>query len=269
MNKIPCSLPILTLNAKASLERLLPRVLPFIDDVYIMDGNSTDGTQEYARSLGVRVEKQFDTDAPNQRIENFTAMRLRLWSKAKYRWLFILDADELPGPGLIDQVCQIVAKNDINTAHAFERHIVLPDERVVTHAFTYPDLYIRVFNLDSGVTLVNRALHERFVIPAHVREIPHKEGVLSGWPSLADMKVKMERYLERDLSSFAGASKARLARWGVYYNLKSFIGQSLKAIIAWTKAVFTGGVALPGAYTWLMLRYRLRMAAACLRKMFA
>ena len=53
--KIPCSVPILTLNAKAHLETLLPQVTALFDDVYILDGNSTDGTREYAASLGARV----------------------------------------------------------------------------------------------------------------------------------------------------------------------------------------------------------------------
>lgn len=265
MIKIPCSLPILTLNAKTSLERLLPVVVPFIEDVYIMDGNSTDGTVECAESFGVRVERQFDTDASNQRIENFADMRFRLWSKAKFRWLFILDADELPGPGLLDRVREIVATNDVMKVHSFERKACLPNGDVVTHAFMYPDLYIRVFNLDSGITLAKRAMHERFILPDTVREQVHQESVLSGWPLVSEMRSKINRYIPRDLEGFHGSSVWRIVRWGVVYNFKSFLGQAWRAIRAWIFYVWTGGILLPWPYTRLMLMYRLRMMLGCMR----
>ena len=45
-----------TLNEAATVERVVRGVLPFCAEVLVIDGASTDGTQEIARSAGARVE---------------------------------------------------------------------------------------------------------------------------------------------------------------------------------------------------------------------
>lgn len=253
--KIPCSVPILTLNAKVGLERLLPIIVPRIEDVYIMDGNSTDGTQEYARSLGVRVERQFDTDEPNQRITDFHAMRMRLWSKAERDWLFILDADEYPTPELIDRVAEIVAKNKPMEAHRFCRLAKLPDGRVVKHAFFYPELYIRLFNKKAGLTLAKRAAHERFIVPAGVMEIDHAEALIAPWLPAGVMWKKMMRYISLEAENIQD-TWTYLLRWIILFNLRSVIGQLLRALRAWLVALIRRETVLPWRYTFVMIGYR-------------
>lgn len=53
------SLVILTLNEIDGVQHVLPR-LPFedIDEVFAVDGGSTDGTREYMENLGIRVLQQ-------------------------------------------------------------------------------------------------------------------------------------------------------------------------------------------------------------------
>ena len=61
LTKIPASVGILTLNSAKEIPRAFESIKDF-DDIYICDGNSTDGTQDIARSFGARIVKQFDTD---------------------------------------------------------------------------------------------------------------------------------------------------------------------------------------------------------------
>lgn len=253
--KIPCSVPILTLNCTPALERMLPVLVPVIEDVYILDGNSTDDTQAYAQSLGVRIEKQFDTDEPNQRITDFYAMRMRLWSKAKTDWLFLLDADEIPTPELIERVREIVADNNPMVVHRFRRIARLPDGRIVKHAFFYPDLYIRLFNTRSGATLAKRAVHERFVLPEGIEEVDHEEALIAPWPTPQKMWEKSKRYVSMEMENIQ-PTWGYLWRWVIVYNLRSAIGQSFRVLACYWRGLMRHEIVLPWSYNIRMIGYR-------------
>ncbi|MCI0479382.1 glycosyltransferase [Candidatus Uhrbacteria bacterium] len=255
MDKIACSVPILTLNAKAHLERLLPLVVPHVDDVFIMDGNSTDGTQEFARSLGVRVEKQFDTDEPNRRITDFRAMRLRLWSKAKHDWLFLLDADEEPTPEAIELVRRVVAEGDVSKVHRVLRLTRLPDGRVVKHALFYPYWYPNLFSLKSGVTIAERAVHERLVFPPDVRLVDDPVAIIDPQPSAREWGERQLRYRPLMAKNIPSTSYGYFWRWILWYHLRSFVGQLLKAVVATMNGWRLGEASLPWSYNFMFLRY--------------
>lgn len=258
MGKIPCSVGVLTLNSKRQLERLLPVIVPVFDDVYIMDGNSTDGTQDYARSMGVRVEKQFDTDEPNRRIKDFRAMRLALWSKGRHDWRFLVDADEIPTPEVMDLARRVVAENDAKTAHTVRRLTQLPDGRVVLHALFYPYRYPNIFAHSSGVTLGERAVHERLVFPSDVTLADHEEAILDPQPPAAEWRKRQMKYLALEAQSVASTSWSHLFRWIIWYNLRSFFGQLLRAVTSSLVGMLRGETALPWSYNLIFLEYRLR-----------
>lgn len=265
MNKIPCSIPILTLNCKTHLERLLPVVTAAFDDVFIMDGNSTDGTPEYARSLGVRVEKQFESDEPNQRITDFRAMRLRLWDKAKYDWVLLLDADMVPTPDLIALTRHVVSENKTKIAHEIVRYVQLPNGRIVKHALFYPNIYPHLFALSSGVKITDRAVHERLVFPADVAFVRHTEAIIDPWPDVNTLREKQMRYIPMEAQSIHSLTRAWLWRWVIWYNVRSIVGQFLKAVLASALGLIRHEPALPWAYNWIFLEYRLRAMAAYTR----
>lgn len=257
MNKIHCSVPILTLNCKKQLERLLPVVTPIFEDVFIMDGGSTDGTREYAASMGVRIEKQFDTDAPNQRITDFRAMRFRLWDACHCDWMFCLDADMEPTPEAIELVRKVVAENDTKTIHELHRYSELPDGRVVKCALYYPLVTTHLFARSSGLTLGDRAVHERPVIPPDARVIRHPESIIDPQPSAKEWRERQWRYLPLEAKSIQDTSWTYLFRWIIWYNIRSFLGQLLRAIRCSLTGLFTDQVSLPWSYNWIFLEYRL------------
>lgn len=255
MEKIPCSIPILTLNAKPHLERLLPSLVEAFDDVYVMDGNSTDGTQDCARSLGVRIERQFETDEPNRRITDFGAMRMRLWSKAKHDWLFILDSDEEILPELINRVRGLVAEDARETAYTFPVLTRLPDRRIVLHALYYPFRYIRLFRRSSGITLGGRAVHERFFVPDRVRVIDCTEPVIEPQPSAREWGARQRRYLPLAAMNIPSTRWGFYWRWIFWYHLRSIAGQFLKAVAATVNGWRLRETSLPWSYNLIFFHY--------------
>ncbi|GEM_PF-37151 len=253
--RIKCSVGILTLNSKNVLQRMLPRLVPHFDDVYIMDGNSTDDTQAFARSMGVRVEKQFDHDVPNSRIEDFIEMRYRLWSKAKNDWLFLVDADEYPTKRLIDLVQRIFAEDVHGVVHRVRRIAKLPDGRLVDHASFYPDYYIRLFRLSDKLMLAKRKVHERFVLPDGVKQIDHEEALIAPWTDAATLERKTDRYIAMELESPVNGFTHYL-RWIVWYNFWHGSGQFVRVLIGQLKSMIDGSVALPWEYESVFFRYK-------------
>ena len=262
MEKIPCSIPLLTLNRRGELERLLPQIVPFFDDVFIMDGNSTDGTVEYAQSLGVRVEKQFETDTPNQRITDFGAMRAKLWAASKHDWLFILDSDEEVQLKTIDRVRTIVSENASNTAYTMPVVTKLPDGRIVRYALYYPFRYIRVFKRSSGISLGGRAVHERFYVPDGIRTIDCSEPIIEPQPSAREWRVRQMKYIPLELKEMAHITWAHFWRWIVWYNLKNLLSQIVKAVVCSIRGLLTHEVALPWSYNVIFFEYRIRSMMA-------
>jgi glycosyltransferase involved in cell wall biosynthesis len=232
------------------------------EDVFIMDGNSTDDTVAYARSMGVRVEKQFDTDEPNQRITDFRAMRLRLWSKAQCDWLLLLDSDMEPTKELIELTRRVVAENNVKQAHEVVRYAELPDGHVVKHALFYPNVYPHLFALSSGVTLADRAVHERLVFPDDVKTIPHTEAILDPWPSVQVMREKQMRYIPLEASAVTSTKISWVLRWIIWYNIRSCGGQFLKAIRATMLGWIKHETSLPWRYNFVFLEYRMRSMIA-------
>ena len=107
MRKIPCSIPILTLNSEKHLKQCLESVKDF-DDAFLVDGNSTDKTLEIAKEFGVKVYKQVETDEPNVKIKNFTEVRIKAFNLTKYDWYLDLDSDEYLSENLVKKIREII-----------------------------------------------------------------------------------------------------------------------------------------------------------------
>lgn len=165
--KIPVSVGILTLNSAKELPQTLESLRDF-DDVYICDGNSTDGTQEVARRYGARVVKQVETDEPNVRITDFGATRTRCVAAGRHDWHLRVDSDEFIGPEAVEEIRRIVSDpNPEFLVYKMPRKYVLGD-KVIDHATTYPNRQMRFFNR-RGIEGYTKVTHERLVVKPGVK----------------------------------------------------------------------------------------------------
>lgn len=254
--KIACSIPILTLNCREKLARALPVLVETFDDVYLVDGNSTDGTQEYARSLGVRVEKQFETDEPNQRITDFPKTRMASWEKARHDWLLVLDADEVLTPECVEMIRTVVANDNRNEVHWVRRYPVLPDGRIVRNSPFYGAHYLRLFARSKGVRIAERLVHEKFLVPHGLTHVHHDVVMLCPEPSPIALAERSKRYAVLEGKALKSSEWTHLVRWIFWYNLRSFLGQLIRVFIADIRGRLRGEPVLPWGYNQVFLLYR-------------
>ncbi len=194
MERIPCSIPILTLNAEKHLEECLLSLRDFAD-VFLVDGNSTDNTLAIAKRHGVPVYKQFDTDEPGQRITDFAAMRTRSFGFAKYPWIFYLDSDEYVSPEMVEDIRTIVTQNtSVKKAYEFQFCMIIGDT-IVRHSFVPLTKGVHLFHKESGIYWkANKVVHEKLFIPDDV-DVVRLPSVYFGYcPPYQESKEKDARY---------------------------------------------------------------------------
>jgi glycosyltransferase involved in cell wall biosynthesis len=92
---IPCK------NERSTIGPCIASVQGLADELLVADSGSTDGTVEFARSLGARVierEYRWSGDFKNWAIP-----------QAKNSWVLLLDADERASPELMDEIRKVLA----------------------------------------------------------------------------------------------------------------------------------------------------------------
>ncbi len=77
---------LIALNEAHRIRAAIASVAPWVDEVFVLDGGSGDGTAELARDAGARVEV-----AP---FDGFVAQKQRATDRAAHDLVFALDADE-------------------------------------------------------------------------------------------------------------------------------------------------------------------------------
>lgn len=139
---------IITFNEEKNIRRAIESVV-WADEILVVDSYSTDNTREIAKSLGAKVilqewlgfskQKQFATD------------------RAKFDWIFSLDADEEATPELGYEVLslkEIAESNDTKHSPFADGYKVsrktLYMGRWIRHCGWYPDWQLRFFNRNKG-----------------------------------------------------------------------------------------------------------------------
>lgn len=159
MNKVSCTIGILTFNNTRNISRALDSVKDFAE-VIVADGGSTDGTQEIAQRFGVRIMPQSQVGKP---IANFSLERNRLLEVAIQPWFFYLDADEVMSEELRDDIRRATEQSEYG---AYRVRYLKTNADVSKIYRTYREYYqIRLTRTDIG-SKFERPVHERIVPPA-------------------------------------------------------------------------------------------------------
>jgi glycosyltransferase involved in cell wall biosynthesis len=105
---LPLSVIIPVRNEAHNLPRCL-QSLQGVGEVYVVDSQSSDGTEEIARSFGARVVQfHYQGGWPKKRQWAMDSLPLA------YDWVFLLDADEVLTPELADEIRQAIQEPEVD-----------------------------------------------------------------------------------------------------------------------------------------------------------
>lgn len=265
--RIPCSVHILTLNSADILADALKSVKDF-EEIIVLDGNSTDGTQEIARAHGAKVYPQKETEEKNIRIDNFTEIKLRAISFTTLPWTFELDSDEQASKELVEEIRSIVTSPhaDTKTGYAVPRKAVI-DGKVIDHAFFYPDLFVRLYHKTSGITFKPKIVHEQLLIPKNVMIKQTKGWVLAPSPSFEDGIAKDDYYLSLVLKNYQGEKKPLKTARSAIINIGKAVSIVLKILLMYLRHGFRD--TLPLKHNWRFIRYHLLLSKLRIQQLFS
>jgi glycosyltransferase involved in cell wall biosynthesis len=130
------SVVIITLNEERNIARCITSVLPFADEVVVIDSLSSDSTVEIAEEMGAKVIKQAFLGHIEQK--NFAL------THTSTSYIFSLDADEEVSERLCESILKV--KNDW-TADAYSMNrLTNYCGQWIRHSGWYPDTKIRLFD---------------------------------------------------------------------------------------------------------------------------
>ena len=141
--KVQISLLVPCKNEEANLERCLGSV-QWIDEMFLVDSQSTDRTSEIAQKFGARIV-QFNYEGGWPKKKNWALENLPF----SHEWLLILDADECLPPEAEEEIREIV--NNSNEKHSGywinRRYYFLG--KPLKHAY-FPNWNLRLFKHKKG-----------------------------------------------------------------------------------------------------------------------
>lgn len=269
MEKIPASVGLLTLNSQKHIEQCLESIKDF-EDIFLLDGNSTDETLTIAKRYNIPVYKQVETDAPNVIITNFTEMREKSLALSKKDWFFFLDSDEFTTPELIEEVREVLKTATRDTVFLIQKKYTVKGKKI-EHAFNYPNYYPRLFFHTNGVHFkAGKNVHEQVNIPEGYNVVKLKGAVYSAYPdTYAQCVKKDEYYLELARHNmFPGKEKRVSYARSLKISLRYFLRAGnifYKTLRTYLKHGYTNS--LPFLHAWRHVRYHLIISWYCLKQM--
>ena len=214
MEKIPCSVLVLTRNSAGTLDRCLKNLGAFAE-IVVHDANSEDSTVEIAKKYGAKIFKQYETEEKSVRIKDFTEIRLKQRAVASHDWVLYLDSDEYLSDGAVTEIAEI-----LKTA-APKTIVKIPRVPVIggvprTRGDIFSEIMPRLHNRASGATLQKgKTVHEKYEYDSSFREISMKNPLYVPLPDVADMRSKDDRYLTLEIERMRrdGYSWSLYFRW--------------------------------------------------------
>lgn len=132
---------IITYNEQDNIEECLKSVLPFSDEIVVVDSFSTDKTITIAKKYTKKIYKQKFLGHVQQK--NFAI------KKAKYNWIFAIDADERASQKLQKTILNLKKKGFEKDGYSVNRLTYYLTDWMKAGGW-YPDKKIRLFHKEKG-----------------------------------------------------------------------------------------------------------------------
>lgn len=188
MAKLPISVLVPTKNEAGNLRECLGTV-SFVDEIVVVDSQSTDGTQEIAAEFGASVV-QFHWNGEFPRKKNWALANVP-W---RHDWVLIVDADERITPELEEEVRRAIQQNDVDGFYLNRRFWFLGGW--INHCGYFPSWNLRLFRhrlgryeraeSGGGNSSGDNEVHEHVVLEGRA----------------AYLKAPMEHYAYPDIATF-------------------------------------------------------------------
>lgn len=255
MNKIPCSIGILTFNSALSLRECIESVMEF-DDIVICDGGSTDNTVAITNDYGCRViyqDQHFKNS--NNTIADFSGVRNQQLDAARFDWFMFIDSDEYISKELAEEIREVVAKDLPQPSIFMVPRKYVKDKRIIDCATTYPNYQIRFFN-KKAVSRFTRSLHEK-IEPREGFEISKlKNCEYIPLESPQSLKKRWSRYLDIERKKEGSENFTKWFYSGFMYHMAVSCLYCLRYV---RNIFFCKGEKMPLSYEVLRLWYNLEV----------
>ncbi len=143
---------IITLNEELNIERCILSLLPFAEEIIVIDSGSTDRTKEICEKHKVKfIYQEWKGYGNTKNIGNQLATN---------NYIFSIDADEEVSSELLESILSI--KSNLNGAYSINR-LTNYCGKWIKHSGWYPDRKVRLFDKNK-VNWNNEEVHESLSI---------------------------------------------------------------------------------------------------------
>ncbi|MBU7572041.1 MAG: glycosyltransferase family 2 protein [Hydrogenophaga sp.] len=148
---------ILTYNEAIHIERAIRSIQPFVDQICVVDSDSTDDTRDIARELGAEVHTHAFINQARQFQWALDTLDIR------GEWVLRLDADEIIEHDLARRIATELPglPADVVGIHFKRKHIFM--DRWVRHGGRYPLVMLRLWRRGQG-RVEDRWMDEHVVV---------------------------------------------------------------------------------------------------------
>lgn len=269
IERIPCSVGILTLNSEKGLPACLESVKAF-GEIVVCDGNSTDSTVAIAHSYGARVVKQYDSDEPNLRcVKDKATVRQRNMEAATFDWYFFMDSDDTLSPEVVEEIRSIVTNpHPTHVVYRMPTRIFI-EGREIKHEATYPSYQIRLIHKKLVAPHFKGKVHERLVFD----EKRFPVGTLKNyynfqWPKerYVNFWKYSKMYADWELDVVEPRSLSEFLYWGLYRRIRVILGYLFRIPLMYLRYGFKDS--MPLHIELYIVRYHLRILFGEIRMFF-
>jgi glycosyltransferase involved in cell wall biosynthesis len=195
---------VIALNEAHQLHFALSTLLPWCDEVIVVDQHSEDDTARIAEEMGATVYQHERTGGIADPARRFAV------SKATGDWIFILDADEMIPPSLATHLRELVEPDpDIDVVLVPRANLILG--RWIRHGNNWPSRHARFFR--PGSLLMTDRIHKSIApAPGTRRHKLAADPALAIWHfpggNLSDLVRKVDRYTDIEArQAYAGGRR--------------------------------------------------------------
>lgn len=188
---------IITKNEEANLERCL-RSVAWVDEIVLVDSQSTDRTVEIANSFKARVF------SPEEWM-GFGPTKQFALDQAQSDWVLSIDADEEISFTLKNEILQLLETEPPKSGYFIGRKTQFLGKWIL-HSGWSPDLVLRLFKKSAG-RFTDVLVHEHIVVEGETGQLNNPMMHYS-YPTLEDYTRKLDNYSTLGAQELFETSKA-------------------------------------------------------------